>query len=219
MNEQQFWENVCPQENGCWLWMRARCEARGGYGIVNFNKKMWKAHRLAWFLTHGPIPEGKYVLHSCDNPPCVNPAHLRVGTQSDNMQDMHARGRHPSPGQPSGERHAMAKLRDEEVRTIHQRLKEGEKQTDLALEYGVSIGTIGFIAAGRTWGNLGLGALGRRLGSKRPGAKLTEQDIPTILNHLRKGETMKKVAEDFGVGRSTIYSIWHGLKWKHVPRD
>jgi len=65
----------------------------GGYGRVNFNGQRFVAHRLAWELTNGPIPEGLFVLHKCDNPPCINPDHLFLGTNKDNTQDMLAKGR------------------------------------------------------------------------------------------------------------------------------
>lgn len=81
----RFWAKV-DRSGDCWLWMGKRIVK---YGYFNHRR----AHRVAWELTHGDIPKGLYVLHSCDNPPCVNPAHLRLGTQFDNMADMHDRGR------------------------------------------------------------------------------------------------------------------------------
>jgi len=64
-----------------------------GYGAFGFDGKVQKAHRVAYMLTHGPIPDGGHILHSCDNPSCVNPDHLRVGTHTENMRDKLARGR------------------------------------------------------------------------------------------------------------------------------
>jgi len=64
-----------------------------GYGCLGFNNKSYQAHRLAWELTNGPIPEGFVVCHRCDNPPCINPAHLFLGTQRENIIDMYAKGR------------------------------------------------------------------------------------------------------------------------------
>lgn len=87
----QFWSKVEKRGADCWLWTRYRDEH--GYGRTWFDGGHITAHRLAYILTHGEIPDGAHILHSCDNPPCVNPAHLRAGTRSDNMRDKVARGR------------------------------------------------------------------------------------------------------------------------------
>lgn len=90
----RFWARV-DQSGGpdaCWLWLGKRIVS-GRYGVVFINYHEIRAHRYAFELTHGPIPTGLLVLHSCDNPPCVNPAHLRLGTSLDNARDTAARGR------------------------------------------------------------------------------------------------------------------------------
>lgn len=89
---ERFWEKVDvggPDE--CWEWQGNFYHT--GYGYLNQGYKHRRAHRLAYEFAHGPIPHGLFVLHSCDNPACCNPAHLRVGTQKDNMSDCAARGR------------------------------------------------------------------------------------------------------------------------------
>ncbi len=88
----RFWARVAvgkPDE--CWEWTRYR--DRAGYGQAYHEGRDVPAHRLAWILTHGPIPDGLKVLHRCDYPPCVNPAHLFLGTQGDNVRDAVAKGR------------------------------------------------------------------------------------------------------------------------------
>lgn len=87
--EERFWAKV---EKGpdCWEWKAFRNK---GYGKFTYNGRMYLAHRLSWILTNGPIPDGLGVLHSCDNPPCVNPDHLFLGTQLDNMRDASNKGR------------------------------------------------------------------------------------------------------------------------------
>lgn len=91
MKEQEFWQSAIRDERGCWVWQRST--NRGGYGNVYFDGRSDGSHRVAWRLTHGRIPTGMYVLHHCDNPPCVNPEHLFVGTQKDNIRDAHRKGR------------------------------------------------------------------------------------------------------------------------------
>lgn len=93
----RFWSSVemrAPDE--CWPWLRFKNDK--GYGItkVTINKRRYnsKTQRLAWLLTFGDIPDGLHVLHTCDNPPCCNPAHLFLGTNGDNMRDKVEKGRH-----------------------------------------------------------------------------------------------------------------------------
>jgi hypothetical protein len=76
----------------CWVW--TGCLNAYGYGVTRINGKLYTAHRFSWFMTHGPIPDGLCILHKCDNPPCVNPSHLFIGTKADNMWDKSFKGRH-----------------------------------------------------------------------------------------------------------------------------
>jgi hypothetical protein len=92
--KERFFQKVREDESGCHLWMGAR--NIWGYGRHKVDGKTCAAHRTAWGLANGSIPEGLLVLHHCDNPCCVNPDHLYVGTQADNMRDMFARGRDPA---------------------------------------------------------------------------------------------------------------------------
>lgn len=95
----RFWEKV-QKTPSCWLWTAAKNEK--GYGIFGLRKETDKAHRIAWRLTIGEIPIGLFVLHKCDVPNCVNPAHLFLGTNLDNVRDMIAKGRNSPPPRMSG---------------------------------------------------------------------------------------------------------------------
>lgn len=97
---QRFWAKVEQRSDGCWEWIGMRVKPGvktpngPDYGYLWLEGKMVRAHRLAYEFFVGPIPTGAFVLHSCDRPWCVNPAHLRVGTAVDNARDCVARGRH-----------------------------------------------------------------------------------------------------------------------------
>ena len=89
---EHFWERINKAEYGCWEWTGVK--DKNGYGRVFFRGKQRFTHTVSWILTHGIAPENGYgVLHKCDNPPCVRPDHLFLGTQLDNMQDAKAKGR------------------------------------------------------------------------------------------------------------------------------
>jgi hypothetical protein len=89
--ETRFWAKVVVHPGGCWEWRGRRMPK--GYGKLNRGTKTVYAHRLAFELRNGPIPDGLYVLHKCDNPPCINPDHLFLGTQADNVRDRDTKGR------------------------------------------------------------------------------------------------------------------------------
>jgi hypothetical protein len=91
---QRFWNQVLKLPNGCWVWQGYTPRAPNNYGRFRVDATTFKTvHRFSWELANGPVPDGLYVLHHCDNPPCVNPAHLYVGTQQDNVSDRERRGR------------------------------------------------------------------------------------------------------------------------------
>lgn len=124
----------------CWPWIGSRF--KNGYGCYRRNY----AHRKAYELQHGPIPEGAHICHRCDNPPCVNGAHLYAGDPATNARDASVRGRNYH-----GVRHRCSKLNPDDVRAIRARLDAGETQKDIARDYPVHRVTIGVLARGRTW--------------------------------------------------------------------
>jgi hypothetical protein len=131
--------------DACWAWTRHQSKSRG-YGRFRLDGKSEEAHRVAWRLTYGPIPDGLCVLHRCDNRPCVNPKHLFLGTIADNQADMVAKGR-----SPRGERQGRSKLTAEQVHAIRRALADGVTQKELARQYGCSPSNIGLIRHGTNW--------------------------------------------------------------------
>lgn len=91
----RFWENVQKSNDGCWIWTAS--VSRAGYGDIwvglRPGVRIIKVHRLSWEIHYGPIPDGLFVCHRCDNPRCVRPDHLFLGTHTDNMRDASAKGR------------------------------------------------------------------------------------------------------------------------------
>lgn len=129
---------------GCWEWTAAVCD---GYGRVRFQGKMQLAHRVSFELHFGSIPDGPLVCHRCDNPICVNPEHLFLGSHSDNMADMAHKGRRRGITAVHGERHGRAKITDADVATIR---SSGQSSVALAREFDVSDRQIRHIRAGKS---------------------------------------------------------------------
>ena len=96
----RFWSYVPVSEVGCWEWKGHR--NTGGYGVITHNGRDHTASRVSWEIHFGPIPDGLSICHHCDNPPCVRPDHLFIGTHSDNMRDAFAKGRLYHPRGPGG---------------------------------------------------------------------------------------------------------------------
>ncbi len=145
-----FYQKFRVSTNGCWEWTRGRFN--GGYG--KFNKRAVKydlshyAHRTSWIIHFGPIPEGLQVCHRCDNPGCVNPQHLFLGTSEDNMQDASRKGRMNTWRRLHGAQHGRAKLTLDQVRSIQM---DDRPRKDIAREYGVSLSRVSKIKQGNTW--------------------------------------------------------------------
>ena len=132
---------------GCWEWLMYRDR----YGIVRYKGELHKAHRLMYELTKGEIPEGMQVCHTCDNPSCVNPDHLWIGTQADNVRDMCDKGRN-SYGDQRGENHSGVKLTEEDVIVMRKYYTWGISSiTELAQEFGVGYAQAWAIVKRKSW--------------------------------------------------------------------
>lgn len=144
-SQNRFWAKVARAgPENCWIWTAYRLP--DGYGQFRIEGRTVRAHRFSYELSVGPIPNGLCVLHHCDNPPCVNPAHLWIGTQIDNLRDRDAKWR-----QARGRHHGRAKLTEKDVQKI--RLDNRTAQI-IAADYGVSGVAISLIKNRQRWAHL-----------------------------------------------------------------
>jgi hypothetical protein len=142
---ERFWKYV-EKTDTCWLW-KASVNTYG-YGCFWWNRKQHQSHRISWYIKHNKHSE-KLLLHSCDNAACVNPDHLREGTQSDNMKDKVKRRR-----QAIGEKVGSSRLKEWQVLDILKKHSEGISISELTKQYPVSDTAIKYIIIGRNWSYL-----------------------------------------------------------------
>ena len=172
-----WWSSrVAVADSGCWLWQKFLSR---GYGHIWMNGRNHGAHRVAWASRNGPVPDGMFVCHSCDVRSCVNPEHLFIGTQQDNIQDARSKGRlatglkhgrhtHPETNprgsrhgrttKPErtarGVRHARAVLNDDKVRMIRRLSMQGLKDKEIADIIGQAASTVFLVRTGRNWSHV-----------------------------------------------------------------
>lgn len=145
--EEFFYSKIIKRSNGCWEWQGQVLSS--GYGVANSSALdilREYAHRFSYRLFKGPIPAGMLVRHRCDNPTCVRPSHLLLGTNQDNMDDKVKRSR-----SLTGERNPNAKLEPMRVMEIY---RDGQTNAKTAECYGVSIQTVSYIRTGRLWSSV-----------------------------------------------------------------
>lgn len=219
----RFWNRTETEPNtGCTLWLGPR--ARRGYGITRWNGKTRQAHRIAYELGIGPIPRGLCVLHRCDTPPCVNPAHLFVGTQQDNVADRDAKGRtargercaHPHHGEQNG----RAILTWERVRMIRDEYVAGVGCAALMARHRLPRSTVNEIISGRHWPDAAWSAtreaMRRALNGRHPRARLSHEQVAAIRSRRARGESYSAIARAFSVTTGTIAHILTGRTWKET---
>lgn len=155
-----FWSRVDCSGDGCWEYRNTKPGAYGSFrlGSVSYANA---AHRLAYTLTYGPIPEGLWVLHVCDNKRCCRPDHLFLGTPADNTRDMVNKGRHAHGDRagcrvhpervPRGERHHNARLTEDVVREMRALRSQGWIYQAIGDHFGVNIATAYYVVNGKGW--------------------------------------------------------------------
>jgi hypothetical protein len=159
-DKKRFWSKI-SKAGDCWLWQAGRFGS--GYGMFKVQGKNLGAHRVAYELQRGPIPDGRLVLHRCDNPACCNPGHLFLGTHADNTADKCAKNRqakgptHGSQTKPGttvnlcGEQHGRAKLTLAQVTEIRRLHAAGTTQRALSARFGVVLSAINKIVLLKAW--------------------------------------------------------------------
>lgn len=162
MTLKRFWDKV-KKGDSCWEWQAA--QDGFGYGRFGFRGCNQRAHRVSWILHFGSVPIGLCVLHKCDNPRCVNPEHLYLGTKKDNARDRERRERgnhasgsrhgcHTHLGMRRGSRNGRAKLDPKKVRSIRKKYEGGVRKIDLARLYDVSDAVINSVVQRKSWSHV-----------------------------------------------------------------
>lgn len=199
-----------PSHTNCWLWS-GQIHPSFGYGMLRYNVRKWTAHRATWTAYRGPIPRGMSVLHHCDVPNCVNPDHLYIGTQADNMRDRKVRNRYTPY---YGDENQATRIPEKYVDEI---LQSNLPYAELAEIYGVTYAGIYFIKNGKRTSARGKKAvkpIKRPMkGENATFVILTEEQA---LYALHSPLPQHVIGTELGVSRSCIQSIKNRRTWKHL---
>lgn len=192
----RFWKCVTKKgANECWEWIGY---SHRGYGLMGCEGRTKRATHVSLYLHHGKWPT-LHVLHSCDNPPCVNPAHLSEGTHRQNMREAADRFR-----LPQGERRNFAKLTDEQASQIRQRSKAGESLASLSREFQVSFQSVWRIREGITWNIILNTSRSSTIGKQ---TRLTPPKRAELKRRALNGEALNDLAKEFDVSFTTAWKI------------
>lgn len=212
---ERFWGRV-QKSDGCWVWMGK--PDKDGYGIMRIGgRKAERAHRLSWIIDRGPIPEGLWVLHHCDNPTCVRPDHLFLGTAMDNAVDCNRKGRRrPSKGEDC----YNAKLSKADVaKIVKEYIPIVMTQDMLAKKYGVSQATISHVLRGGHWKHVDRKTvrLPRTVthASCPARAKKISAEIAAKIRaaYVRGKVSQQSLADRFGIAQTMVSNIIIGKNW------
>lgn len=188
----RFWSNVEKSDGGCWMWIGTKVNK--GYGVIGYRGKAIGAHRMSYIIHHGEIPDGMILLHSCDNPSCVNPDHLRLGTRAENCADKVAKGR-----QNRGETNSNAKVTETDVIEMRRLYANGSTCAELAEKYSLSGVGVWQIVTGRNWKHIP-GPVGHIYGTQEWKDRISEGKMgilpsPEHLASIRRARAMPRSEE------------------------
>jgi hypothetical protein len=210
----RFWLKVdIRSDDECWIWNGPVSNC--GYGNFSVggkrspDYKQWSAHRYAWVIANGEIPDGLNVCHTCDNRLCVNPAHLFLGTDVDNMADKVAKDR-----QAKGSTSGKSKLSEADVNKVIELYNSGKLQREVGEELGVSQAVVSKILLGQNWKHVDV----NRPRTRTAGAKLTWSTVDFIRFSAGLGATVSTLATRHNVSRITIRRILAGTTWQEANR-
>jgi hypothetical protein len=204
----RFWAKV-DRSGDCWVWTASK--AHGGYGKFNALGVTVRSHRFAYELEHGPIDADLFVCHHCDNPPCVRPSHLFLGTAMDNIVDKVRKRR----------ARGASTLSDADVCEVRRLFASGvATRPELARQFRVGLTTIRRITVGG-WAHLppveafgSSGVVGDRGGERNGNAVLTRERAQAIRDrYAAGGVTQQRLWTEYGVSRATIQRVLHGKCW------
>ena len=149
-NIKEFWDRI-DKSDDCWEWSGYR--DKDGYGRLWINGEAWGAHRLSWAIANGTIPEELHVCHTCDNPSCVNTAHLFIGTHKDNALDAVRKGRWATR---KGEANGQSKLTEQQVLAIREEYENmpNKNQSALARKWGITQHMVHFVVTRKSWNHI-----------------------------------------------------------------
>lgn len=221
MLNERFWSKVFKDPHSeCWKWQANKNNK--GYGMFRPGGVAPKrlAHRLSYEDCFGAIPRGTLILHSCDNPSCVNPEHLRLGSHKDNVADMDIRGRRITT-QLKGEQNPISKLTTDQVITIRGDYLSGNSIQQIAAKFELSELSIPDYVSGRSWTHIlrpgELEALKKETQRrKKPNAKITPEIVREIRYRLSSGEQGKDIAASFDIHKATVSDIKLRKIWADV---
>lgn len=207
-----FWKRVNKwpgrgPHGDCWEWTGYIDRSRsGGYGVLACDGKSQRANRVCWQIVNGPIPDGMQVLHRCDHRPCVNPSHLFLGTNYENVQDKLRKGRHlrgleaamySNPRRGSDNPHA--KLTDEQVLAMREKYAQGQTCRDIAKQFAIREHVCNMILHGRRWAHLP--------GALPPQRRMARQHREEILRLRAQGLSLLEIGVKFGFSEAAICRI------------
>jgi hypothetical protein len=207
-----------PELGPCWVWRgKLRPDRRGVMVIAG---KDARVSRVSWELHTGSAPGALFVLHKCDNPECVRPEHLFLGTQLDNVVDMDAKGRRVTVTRRRGE-NGNAHLTEDDVSEIRELYALGVPQPDLSRSFGTSQSTISRLVLAQSWTADAAACRRKRNRTRTTGvnnfnAKLNPDSVRQMRSLFDAGSSVTEIASKFGVAPTTAKKVAHRLAWRHV---